>query len=524
MEKRFCTEGPVRADDHYLIAPLSRVDLPGILTLIEERKYFILHAPRQTGKTSSLLALEQYLNEIGSYRAVYLNVESSQAARDNYTDGIKFALERLGKRVTKTLGDDFLEQSWKAMFAGAGAEAFRSLLDEWCRRDPKRPVCLFIDEIDSLVGDTLLYVLRTLRAGYPDRPTAFPQSVILCGVRDIRDYRIHGTKEIIAGGSAFKIKAESLRIGDFTPANIRDLYGQHTTATGQQFDEAVFRLVWDLTQGQPWLVNALASKACFEFERDRTKPITCDLILRAKEDLILKRVTHLDQLADKLREPRVRRVIEPMLQGEDTFADIQDNDDLQYVIDLGLVRRDPETGLQISNAIYREVIPREITYLTQIELESTQRSAWYISADGRLNMNKLLAAFQQFFRENSEIWLERYQYKEAGPQLLLQAFLQRIINGGGRIDREFALGRRRTDLLLHFGSQRVVIELKIVRGTLEKTITEGIAQTGEYMDRCGSDDAHLIVFNRDPKVRWDDRIFERQSLTSRQRPLTIWGM
>lgn len=367
--------------------------MPGILTLIDADRYFIFHAPRQTGKTTALLAMEQYLNETGTHRAVYLNIETSQAARDNYSDGMRFALVRLAKRVTHILGDDFMEQSLASMFASFGAVAFGQLLSAWCQRDPKRPVCLFIDEIDSLVGDTLLYVLRTLRAGYPDRPTAFPQSVILCGVRDIRDYRIHGTKEIITGGSAFNIKAESLRIGDFTPANIRDLYGQHTIATGQQFDEAVFPLVWELTQGQPWLVNALASKACFEFERDRSKPITCDLIQRAKEDLILKRVTHLDQLADKLREPRVRRVIEPMLQGEDTLADIQDNDDLQYVIDLGLVRRDPETGLQISNAIYREVIPREITYLTQIELESTQRSAWYIDADRRLDMNKLLAAF-----------------------------------------------------------------------------------------------------------------------------------
>ena len=205
--------------------------------------------------------MEQYLNETGTHRAVYLNIETSQAARDNYSDGMRFALVRLAKRVTHILGDDFMEQSLASMFASFGAVAFGQLLSAWCQRDPKRPVCLFIDEIDSLVGDTLLYVLRTLRAGYPDRPTAFPQSVILCGVRDIRDYRIHGTKEIITGGSAFNIKAESLRIGDFTPANIRDLYSQHTTATGQQFDEAVFPLVWELTQGQPWLVNALASKA-----------------------------------------------------------------------------------------------------------------------------------------------------------------------------------------------------------------------------------------------------------------------
>ena len=137
-------------------------------------------------------------------------------------------------------------------------------------------------------------------------------------------------------------------------------------------------------------------------------------------------------------------------------------DDVQYTLDLGLVRRGPN-GLEVANRIYAEVIPRELTVVQQIKLETIERPAWYIEADGQLNMPKLLAAFQQFFRENSEFWLERYEYREAGPHLLLQAFLQRIVNGGGRVDREYGLGRRRTDLLVIWphagGVQRVVIEI-----------------------------------------------------------------
>ena len=73
------------------------------------------------------------------------------------------------------------------------------------------------DEIDALVGDTLISMLRQLRAGYEERPKRFPISVILCGIRDVKDYRIHSSnKEIITGGSAFNIKAESLRLGDFS--------------------------------------------------------------------------------------------------------------------------------------------------------------------------------------------------------------------------------------------------------------------------------------------------------------------
>ena len=92
---------------------------------------------------------------------------------------------------------------------------------------------LLIDEIDALVGDTLLSVLRQLRSGYDQRPAAFPHSIILCGVRDVRDYRIHSTAEnrLVLGGSAFNIKAKSLRLGNFSEQEVRALLGQHTAAT-----------------------------------------------------------------------------------------------------------------------------------------------------------------------------------------------------------------------------------------------------------------------------------------------------
>ena len=84
---------------------------------------------------------------------------------------------------------------------------------------------LFIDEVDSLVGDTLISLLRQIRSGYTDRPAHFPQTVILCGVRDVRDYRMTmADGEVITGGSAFNIKAESLRMGDFSWAEMTALY------------------------------------------------------------------------------------------------------------------------------------------------------------------------------------------------------------------------------------------------------------------------------------------------------------
>jgi len=525
----FNTEGPVDCERHYCLPPLGRLDMEQVMLLVEQYKYFLLHAPRQTGKTTCLLALADHLNGTGRYRAVYANLEVAQAYRENVNSGMAAVVEQISRSARDQIGDREITKLERQIIENStGATAVEEFLTRWCQ-DAPLPTILLLDEVDSLVGDTLIALLRQLRAGYPKRPAQFPQTVVLCGVRDIQDYRIQSSegKAVITGGSAFNIKAKSLRLGDFNEAETRSLLLEHTKESGQPFTPEALELIWTLTAGQPWLVNALAYTATFEVAegRERSNPISAEVILTAKERLILERVTHLDQLADKLKEPRVQRVIEPLLRGDDLDEDAS-RDDVSYVIDLGLVRRGAN-GLQIANPIYREVVPRELTLIAQMNLEARQRAAWYVESDGRLNLPKLLAAFQQFFRENSEIWLERFDYKEAGPQLLMQAFLQRIINGGGRVEREYGLGRKRTDLLLIWqhpnGVQRGVIELKILSGSLEKTLTEGLAQTWEYTDRSAADESHLVIFDRRAGRTWDERIWQRQEQHNGL-PITVWGM
>uniref|UniRef100_UPI004055DE5F AAA family ATPase n=1 Tax=Candidatus Electrothrix sp. TaxID=2170559 RepID=UPI004055DE5F len=445
--KFFNTAGPVKSEDHYCLPPLERFDLEELLPLIDQKKYFILHAPRQTGKTSGLLALMEALNRGEKYTCLYCNVEMAQAARGDVESGIKCIVGEIASGARRYLNDRFLYDNWSALVEQwGGKNALHEALSQWTEK-LDRPLVLLIDEIDSLVGDTLISVLRQLRTGYNTRPSHFPQSVILCGVRDIRDYRIHSDREkdIITGGSAFNIKAVSLRLGDFSRDETERLYRLHTETTGQVFADGVLDAVWELTEGQPWLVNALAYEVCFNMKanRDRSVTITPDMIRKAGDNLILRRETHLDQLADKLREERVQRVVGPILYGAESPENIPP-DDIMYAEDLGLIKT--KGKLRIANRLYQEVIPRELTFSTQLTI--SQESAWYVNPTGTLDIEKLMAAFQEFFREHSEHWVERFQYKEAGPQLLLQAFLQRIINSGGRVEREYGLGRKRTDLLL----------------------------------------------------------------------------
>ena len=520
----FNTSGPVVPADHYCIPPLARVDLDDICELVRNKRYFVLHAPRQTGKTSILLALRDLLNggAAGAYRCVYVNVEAGQAGREDTARAMRTILGGLGAWADTTLGDESVGELWPGVLEKFGPDgALGEVLRRWAAAD-RRPLVLLIDEVDALVGDTLLSVLRQLRAGYPRRPEGFPQSVVLCGVRD---YRIRSGTEgaVIAGGSAFNIKAESLRLGDLSREEVPALLAQHTEETGQVFTREALECVWRQTQGQPWLVNALVAQACFRDRRgrERSRAITADDIIEAKEQLIVRREVHLDQLADKLQEERVRRVVEPLLSGGDERAFTAR--DLEYVRDLGLVA--PDTPLRIANPIYAEVIPRELTWAAQEGL--VEDTTWYVDGAGGLDVVKLLGAFQAFFREHSEHWVERFDYREAGPQLLLQAFLQRIVIGGGRIEREYGLGRGRIDLLILWPqggrTRKFVVECKVLHKGLERTIREGLAQTAAYMDRCAAEAGHLVIFDRDEARRWDEKIFHRRE-TIEGVGIEVWGM
>ncbi len=526
----FNTTGPVVATKHYQIPPLQRVDLNETLDLIRQEKYFVLHAPRQTGKTSMLLALADVLNAGDEYRCVYANIETAQTAREDVGRGMRAILNSLVSAARLTLNDSSLHGIREEVLATAGAdEALAEALTRWSEVDP-RPLVLLIDEIDALIGDTLVSVLRQFRSRYPQRPARFPQSVILCGVRDIRDYRIHAKSEgaPITGGSAFNIKAESLRLGDFSEADIRALLAQHTAETGQPFQEAAIERIADSTRGQPWLVNALAYETCFRGRaargaRKRREPVTAAAVDAAREELILRRETHLDQLVDKLREDRVRRVVEPMLAGLDD-TDFQQRD-LEYVRDLGLVALD--SPIRVANPIYAEVVPRELAYVAQERM--TDEQVGYL-AEKTLDVERLLRDFQEFSRDNGESWMARFAYREAGPQLLLQAYLQRVVNGGGRIEREYALGRRRVDLLVRWplddngAERRVVIECKVRRDPLsiESVISRGLEQTRDYMEQCGTAEGHLVVFESDENKPWSERLFRREEAVGGAN-LVVWG-
>jgi hypothetical protein len=157
--------------------------------------------------------------------------------------------------------------------------------------------------------------------------------------------------------------------------------GKHTAETGQVFlPEAVDRAFY-FTQGQPWLVNALARQLTEVLIKNPAQAITAADVDRAKEILILRQDTHLDSLIERLREPRIKAIIEPMLAG-DVLGDVPE-DDRRFAVDLGLVRRTEQGGLDVANPIYREVIARVLASGTRDSLP--QIAPTWLKPDGRLD-------------------------------------------------------------------------------------------------------------------------------------------
>lgn len=163
----FNTAGPVREDRHYRIPPLSRLDIEGVLDLVRQEKYFGLHAPRQTGKTTALLALRDLLNDgaAGEVRCVYANLEVGQAGREDTGRAMRAIVSELAGQAMLQ-GEDLPREAREDLVESEGPDA--ALLTVLTRRQmaSARPLVLLLDEVDALVGDTLLSFLRQLRVGY----------------------------------------------------------------------------------------------------------------------------------------------------------------------------------------------------------------------------------------------------------------------------------------------------------------------------------------------------------------------
>ncbi|MDR0506941.1 MAG: ATP-binding protein, partial [Dysgonamonadaceae bacterium] len=350
----FNIAGPCNKRQHYMIDAAKRIQ--GIDYLIDSGNYFVLHAARQSGKTTFIQDLALRLNAEGKYYAVYCSLETLQGIIDP-KDGIPGIVRKLHTSISI-----FKLPNAAAFAENANFENFTSVLyDELTKfcSTLDRPLVIFFDEADCLSEITLISFLRQLRDGHNNRHfSPFAHSVALVGMRNIRDYKakICPESQTLGSASPFNIVTKILTLTNFTKDEVSELYAQHTAETGQIFCDGVVDFIYNQTCGQPWLVNAVAREVIVEvLQRDLSKPVTKKLATQAIQNIILRRDTHIDSLLERLKEERIRKIIEPLILGEN--IDSRMSDDFMFAKDLGLIKE--EKGKIIpSNPIYTEVIIR----------------------------------------------------------------------------------------------------------------------------------------------------------------------
>jgi type II secretory pathway predicted ATPase ExeA len=509
----FNTAGPCRPERHYMLSPLVRI--PNVDQFIYQENYFVIHAPRQIGKTTAMMGLAQQLTNSGEYIAALVSAETAQAFGTDTSSAEQALLNAWQTAIDFWLPAEFQPPKWSDLPSGS---RISQALTAWSKACP-RPIVLLIDEIDALRDDALITVLRQLRDGYNRRPTGFPASIGLIGMRDVRDYKVaSGGSDRLQTASPFNIKVESLTMRSFYESEVAELYQQHTDDTGQVFTPESIKLVFDLTQGQPWLVNAIARQLTEVIAPEPTVTIIPVMVEEAKEIIIRRQDTHLDSLAERLREDRVKVIMEPILASQE--LPVTSNEDRQYLVDLGLLRRDPAGGLVVANPIYREVLPRVLAQGPQDSLPII--SPTWLTTTGELDTDRLLQAFLDFWLQHGEALLKSASYPEIAPHLVLMAFLHRVINGGGTLEREYAIGRDRMDLCLRYGAVTLGIEIKAWRTDRADPLTKGLEQLEGYLARLNQSSGWLMIFDqRKNAMALEDRLSTELAQTATGKQVTV---
>ena len=506
----FNTTGPCRPEMHFMLPPKERLVGAQLDRYIDDQLYWILHAPRQTGKTTFLQSWMREINSGDEAVSCYVSVETCQGitqperAMPSICNSIENAADNAGLPVPSPGKAD-------------ANSMLNNILKDWAKLVSPKPLIVLFDEVDVLEGETLISFLRQLRLGFSGRGiSTFPISIALVGMRDLKDY-ITAAKggNPVNPGSPFNIKSDSASISNFSRNDVKRLFAQRTNETGQQITEEAFDYVYEQSRGQPWIVNNLFMRAVMRVLDDKcTDTVTISHIREAREQIIMARETHLDTLAYRLEDSRIRKVMESLMTGEPDIS-LAEGEAFRLCLDLGLVCIN-DGSPAVANPIYREVLAREITFAPQMAIPK-QEWKWE-KPDGMLDMDTLLTEFQIFWRNNSEIWEEQSNYHEVFPHLLLMAFLQRVTNGKGRIEREYAAGRGRMDLAVEYNGGWNIIEIKLLRKgrTFESVKTEGIQQTLNYRDAfsrsldgsgSGNPQCYLVIFDRRPeKPSWEERL------------------
>lgn len=482
----FNNSGPVNQVDHFCVPPLKRLDSNKVWQLILQKKYFLIRGPKQSGKTSYLLALSKLLNQKDYAKCLYINVECLRGTEEDLKESMRSLLFEISSRARDNFGDDYLDDLVLGILEKRGPfQALNELLTQWSKRSDK-PIVLLVDEIDTLQGNILTSFLSQIRAGYDKRPALFPQSIIFCGTHDVIEKQ-------------FNIKDATLKISFMARPDLNEMIASYCSKRHIEIDPDAVERIWEYSNGQPWIVSTICAELFHEIVAAKgLKSVSAVQVGEAIDNVLAKRGNHIEYIASQLRNERVRKCMIPMLTGGTIIHGIEESD-LAFLEELGLLTLG--RVIDISNLLYKEIVPRAlfgpVLYMTSLD------DVDYQKADGSVDAMKLMQRFQAFFANHIQQLIKLLDYGDAGYSLIFHALLFKLVDANTTVTRGFGLNNHHVVLTLTRQDPVQQIVFFIKQGTassmdqykklMEEFMEDADIYLGERKDFRG--EFHLVGIN-----------------------------
>ncbi|MDR2353361.1 MAG: ATP-binding protein [Deltaproteobacteria bacterium] len=515
LAKYFNTGGPSDPSRHYVVPAVERV--PVARQLVEDGLFFVLHGPRQSGKTTFVLEFIREINSCGRYHAFYLSLQEARGIK-GLSKFASFFVETLNEALKNSGVEILAKTTVPYEDLTFPQKAIRRALNSLCSSLDK-PVILFIDEVETLQGKVLKSFLDQIRCGFVMRNRFnFPHSLGLVAMRDLEDLRLEHTSAKRASllASPFNI-ARDLYLPNFSFADINKLYEMHVVTTGQIIEDQARVRAWEWSEGQPWLVNALIAEVVeVILNGDLGKVVTEDLIDRAAQELLKNRPAHLRHLMLWLEDPRIRRAVGPVIAGSVIKRPVL-NEGIFLALDLGLLSADVNDHLRPANRLYRYLM--ESSFTRSLKFPASLEGL-FINKDNIL-MTSLLREFQRYWREMSRSWLRPYQNIPAVlSHLATQTFLKAATASQTHLVRGSVLGEDSLEICAEFSGKRYPLLLMVAR---PRAVETGLEELSRNLESLGVLEGWLLVFDFDYQKTAEEKMYWKTKTLAAGRTIHVLG-
>lgn len=494
----FGTFGPVYPDINYVVSRSE--ELADYINRVEQGRYVVLFAPRQTGKTTFFRnALDVLEADSDLYLPIHLNFEGYvDTDADTFypslcRDICRHITDTLQKRKKKP-SDELLHFMENTRIINS--VSMREFFENLGVLLQNQRFTIIIDEFDGIPSDALRGFLHTLRQIYLSHISIkCPYSVGIVGVKNIT--QLNYDRSI----SPFNIQDE-FKLFNFSLAQVDELYSQYTEETGQILIPDVIDAIHKQTAGQPFLVNRFGQILTDELEIPKSEAIQMHHFNKAHEQILKEQNTNISHFITNIRrDPKFEKLLMRItFYGERRRFNL-DDEIISELATYGIIGEDEDGMCQIRNPIYLHRIllafqplinGLEDQYFAEDgPIDFTE----YVTPNGQLQMRTLIDNFKDFIaRAGYRILQVPDTPQEFVGQYLLFAYLDEFVNiVGAMMYLEVQTGRGRADLIIGYNEQKYIIETKVWR--TERTYQAGKQQLAAYLKLENATEGFYIVFD-----------------------------